>query len=102
MTVRRLPVIIVLLLLNVSALGADGEKLYTANACYTCHGPTGKEPILPTYPNIAGQNREYLVRQLQDIRSGARDNGQSAVMRGLMSNLGDEDIAAIADYLSKL
>ena len=83
------------------AVAADGEKLYAANACATCHGPTGNEPILPTYPKIAGQNREYLVRQMQDIKSGARDNGLSVAMRALVTNLSDDDIIAIADYLSK-
>ena len=91
------------LLMVVSlAVAAEGERLYAENACATCHGATGNEPILPTYPRVAGQNREYLVRQMQDIKSGARDNGQSVAMRALVTNLSDDDIVAIADYLSKL
>ncbi len=93
-----------ILLLAVSAgeVAADGKQLYTENACVACHGPTGNEPILPTYPKIAGQNREYLIRQMNDIKSGARDNGASIAMRGLVANLSDDDIVAIAEYLSKL
>lgn len=102
MTFRLILATVLLVVLGAPALAADGESLYTANACHTCHGPTGNEPILPTYPKIGGQNREYLVRQLQDIKSGERNNGQAIVMRGLMTNLSDDDIAAIADYLSKL
>ena len=91
-----------LLAISTSAVAADGERLYAANACATCHEATGNEPNLPTYPRSAGQNREYLVRQMQDIKSGARDNGQSVAMRALVTNLSDADIVAIADYLSKL
>ena len=91
-----------LLTCGTLAAAADGERLYAANACATCHGETGDEPLLPTYPRIAGQNREYLVRQMQDIKSGARDNGQSVAMRALVTNLSDDDIVAIADFLSKL
>ncbi len=91
-----------ILLLAVSAAAADGKKLYTENACAACHGPTGNEPIMPTYPKIAGQNREYLIRQMNDIKSGARDNGASVSMRGLLTNLSDDDIVAIAEYLGKL
>lgn len=91
-----------LLVLSASAAAADGEKLYNQKACAACHGPTGNEPILPTYPKIAGQNKEYLVRQMNDIKSGARDNGASIAMRGLTSDLDDDDIMAIAEFLSKL
>lgn len=94
--------IILLLATSVAALAADGKKLYAESACATCHGATGNEPILPTYPKVAGQNREYLIRQLNDIKSGARDNGASITMQGLMTNLSEDDITAIADYLSGL
>ena len=91
-----------ILLLAVSAAAADGKKLYTENACAACHGPTGNEPIIPTYPKVAGQNREYLIRQMNDIKSGARDNGGSVAMGALIANLGEDDIVAIAEYLSNL
>lgn len=88
--------------LSATAVAADGKALYAEKLCATCHGPTGNEPILPTYPKIAGQNREYLIRQMNDIKSGARDNGASIAMRGLVMNLSEKDIVAIAEYLNKL
>ena len=102
MSTKRTVAAVILLVIGGSVLGADGEALYTEKLCHTCHGATGNEPILPTYPKIAGQNREYLVRQIQDIKSGARDNAQSVAMRGLVTNLSDDEIVAIADFLSKL
>ena len=37
-----------------------------------------------------------------DIKSGARANGNSAAMKGVMGLVSDEEIKAIAEYLSKL
>lgn len=85
-----------------SVTAADGEKLYAEHGCAACHGPTGNEPIVATYPKIAGQNRKYLIRQMNDIKSGARDNGQSVAMGALMVDVGEDDIVAIAEYLSNL
>lgn len=99
---RTLLTALLLLAVNTAAVAADGEKLYAQKACATCHGPTGNEPILPTYPKIGGQNLDYLVRQMNDIKSGARDNGASVAMRVLINDLDDADIDAIAKYLSEL
>ncbi len=56
----------------------DGEALFNQRTCFTCHGKDGKTPILPAYPLIAGQNEEYILQQLKDIKSGARANGSAA------------------------
>ena len=53
----------------------DGEALYTERGCIYCHGPAGREPALPDYPKLDGQNEDYLVQQMKDIKSRARDNG---------------------------
>ena len=57
---------------------------------------------MPDYPKIAGQNAKYLERQMQDIKSGARANGNSAAMKGVMHLVSDAEIKAIAEYVSKL
>jgi cytochrome c len=94
--------LIATLCIAVNAAAANGKTLYAENACGSCHGPTGNEPIVSTYPKIAGQNKEYLIRQMNDIKSGARDNGASIAMRGLVANLDADDIIAIAEYLSSM
>ena len=93
--------IILFLAGSTTVMAADGEALYKGKACMTCHGAAGKEPIMPLYPKIAGQNKEYLIQQMQDIKSGKRSNGQSAVMKPMMTNVSDEEIIAIAEYLAK-
>jgi len=49
---------------------------------------------------LAGQNKDYLIRQFKDIRSGRRSNGAASTMSALVQNVTDQEIAAIADYLS--
>ena len=80
----------------------DGAKLYSEKTCNACHGPKGDKPLMPNYPKVAGQNAAYIEAQMKDIKSGARANGQSAAMKGVMHLVNDEEIKAIADYLSKL
>ena len=80
----------------------DGAKLYSEKTCNACHGPKGDKPLMPNYPKVAGQNAAYMEAQMKDIKSGARNNGQSAAMKGVMHLVNDEEIKAIADYLSKL
>jgi len=80
----------------------DGKKLYSEKTCNACHGPLGNKALMPDYPKIAGQNKAYIVKQMQDIKSGARANGNSAAMKGVMHLVSDAEIEAIADYVSKL
>ncbi|MDR2838444.1 MAG: cytochrome c [Azonexus sp.] len=80
----------------------DGAKLYAEKTCVACHGPKGDKPLLPNYPKIAGQNAAYMVEQMKDIKSGARNNGQTAAMKGVMGLVNDEEIKALADYIAKL
>jgi cytochrome c len=83
-------------------LAADGAELYKTKTCWSCHGKDANTPILPTYPKLAGQNADYAVQQMQDIKSGARSNGQTAAMKGVMHLVSDEEIKAIADWLATL
>ncbi len=79
-----------------------GASLYTAKGCTACHGADAKSPIAPAYPSIAGQTKEYLNQQMKDIKSGARSNGQSAAMKGIMAGVSDAEIEILAEYLSGL
>ena len=78
---------------------ADGAALYS-QTCASCHGATGAEPIMGTYPKIAGQNSDYLVQQMKDFKSGARTNAQSAVMKGMVAALSEDNMKQIADFLA--
>jgi len=69
-----------------------------AAACAGCHGTNGKA-IQAEYPNLAGQGAAYIVKQLQDYKSGAREN---ALMMPMASGLSDDDMADIAAYFESL
>jgi len=78
----------------------DGKQLYATKACAGCHGPDARSPVIPMYPRIAGQNTDYLYNQLRDIKDGSRSNGQSVVMKGIMTGVSDEEMRAIASWLA--
>jgi cytochrome c len=85
-----------------SAVALDGAALYKSKTCFSCHGQDAKTPIMPTYPKLAGQNADYAYNQMMDIKSGARNNGQTAAMKGIMATVSAEEAKAIADWLSSL
>lgn len=90
------------LVVSTPALALDGAKLYQEKTCWSCHGKDGKKTLTPQFPKIAGQNAAYAEAQMKDIKSGVRANGQSAAMKGVMDLVNEEEIKALADYLSKL
>jgi cytochrome c len=85
-----------------SAIALDGAELYKTKTCFSCHGKDAKTPILPMYPKIAGQSADYAYNQMMDIKSGARANGQTAAMKGIMHLVSEEEMRAIADWLATL
>ena len=93
-----------LMALGVSgaALAADGAELYKSKACFSCHGADANTPIMPLYPKLGGQNAQYAFNQMKDIKSGARANGQSAVMKGIVAGVSEEEMQAIAEWLATL
>lgn len=91
------------LVVAAPAFALDGAKLYQEKTCWSCHGKDAKTPLkgMP-YPKLAGQNPAYAEAQMKDIKSGARNNGQTAAMKGVMGLVNDEEIKAIAQYLGTL
>ena len=82
----------------VNALKPDllkGEASYSA-VCAACHGADGNSAIAVN-PKLAQQHPQYLVKQLQEFKSGQR---ASAIMSGMAATLSDGDIRNIAYWLS--
>jgi cytochrome c553 len=73
----------------------DGAALITA--CFACHGRDGVSESAEI-PNLAGQKKRYLVRQLQAFKSGERKND---LMSAVAAQLGDADIEALAALWSQ-
>lgn len=83
-------------LLSTSALAAgDADSGSTKVAvCAACHGAEGNSAA-GIYPNLAGQGEKYLLKQLEDVKSGARPILE---MTGMLAVFNDQDLADIAAY----
>ena len=73
---------------------AKGEATYSA-VCASCHGADGNSGS-PAYPKLAQQHPDYLVKQLQEFKSGKRAN---AIMSGMAASLSDEDMKNVAAWV---
>ena len=81
---------------DLATTGGLGRTL----ACNICHGEGLKG--LGEVPAIAGMSPLYVVRQLNDIKTGARGGTSAALMQATVVNLTEEDIVALAAYLASL
>jgi cytochrome c553 len=91
---------IFLLLLGTFSLGqalagANIEEL-VADRCATCHGAQGQSGS-PIFPSLAGQNREYIAKQLGDFKAGKR---VSDTMAPQVADLSADDFTALAVFFS--
>ena len=69
--------------------------------CQGCHGIEGWRTAFPEVykvPRIAGQHGEYLVKALQQYKSGERSHSS---MRAIAATLSDQDIADLAAFYAQ-
>jgi cytochrome c oxidase subunit 2 len=88
-----------------SADDARGRALY--DLCQQCHGPDGAGMEFALAPAIAGLDQWYIEAQLKHFRSGARGTNPDDVGGMRMHPMAqwlrrDEDITAVASYVSSL
>jgi cytochrome c553 len=96
-TMTKFLMIAAALALGTAAHAADpaaGKE--KAKVCAACHGENGVSQA-PDFPKLAGQYNDYIVRALNDYKSGARKN---PIMAGQVANLKKEDIEDLAAYFS--
>ncbi len=72
-----------------------GATTYGA-VCVSCHGVEGNSAIAAN-PKLSQQHPEYLVKQLQEFKSGKRKN---PVMQGIAASLSDDDMKNISFWVS--
>jgi cytochrome c553 len=71
-----------------------GEATFAV--CAACHAPDGNS-VIPVNPKLAQQHPEYLLKQLQEFKSGKRAN---PVMTGMAATLSDTDMKNVAYWVS--
>jgi cytochrome c553 len=74
---------------------AQGEAKFTA-VCAACHGADGNSGT-PANPKLAQQHPEYLVKQLQEFKSG---NRPSPIMQPMAAQLSEADMKNIAAWVT--
>lgn len=87
------------LLLPLSAAQAGdpqrGQEL--SQSCAACHQADGNS-VNPEWPKLAGQHPKYTTKQLQDYKSGRREN---ALMAGQVANLDEQDMRDLSAYFAE-
>jgi len=73
---------------------AKGEASYAI--CVACHAADGNSAIAAN-PVLAQQHPEYLVKQLQEFKSGKRND---PVMKGMAATLSDDDMRNVSAWLA--
>ena len=86
---------------NLYVNGNPATNLY---GCINCHGENGKgkSPNNSVFPVIGGQHKDYLVKQLNDFRSGVRSNDPAGMMGDIAKKMTDVEIDAVSEYLAGL
>ncbi|WP_104698025.1 MULTISPECIES: c-type cytochrome [unclassified Helicobacter] len=80
---------------------ADAPAVF--KKCQACHGPTGQKLAPGSKATIAGLSKEKLLEDLKGYKAGTADNGgNKKIMYAQMKNVSDEDIEALAEYISQL
>lgn len=83
---------------NVYASGNPAAGKKKTAVCSACHGKAGVSSN-PIWPNLAGQNAEYITKELHDFKAKRRTNPQ---MSPMAMTLSDSDIADVAAYYASL
>ncbi len=65
--------------------------------CVACHGQSGNDSLLPNVPKLGARGERYLLKQLQEIKSGVRN---VPLMAGMLNTMNDQDLADIAAYFN--
>jgi cytochrome c553 len=81
-------------------LSKKGAEAAAGRRCSSCHGDTfaGTKAVA----RLAGQREEYLVKALHDYKSSLRVGGGVAAMADVAYSLSEEEITALAHYLTHL
>lgn len=78
--------------------GVDGKAVY--GACAGCHGAQGEKKALNASAVIAGQSKDDLVMKIKGYKDGSYGGPMKASMASMVVNLDDDQIAAVAEYIS--
>ena len=82
------------------ATAPSGAKIFIV--CSSCHGAHAEKKALGKSQIIKGWSVEKITTALQGYKAGTYGGTMKAVMKGQASKLSDQDIQAVAKYISHL
>lgn len=85
------------LVISGTALAERSAETLVRESCMKCHGPTGQSSD-PTFPKLAGQNVDYLTRQMANFKTGVRTGKR---MKKQMATVTSAEMVALAQYFSQ-
>lgn len=102
MTIRVLFAGVTAFFIAGAACGANLEAgKEKAKPCAACHGADGNSAT-PDFPRLAGQHQDYLVKALNDYKTGARKNPIMAPQAAKLTTRDMEDLAAYFSHQAGL
>jgi len=81
----------------VTGDAAQAVEVLVERSCSGCHGMDGNSATAE-FPNLAGQQASYLLREMQDYKEGRRQN---EAMAPIMSALSTQDMQQLAAYFAR-
>ncbi|WP_428775852.1 c-type cytochrome [Vibrio sp.] len=97
---------LLLLAVAITSFSASAEQFgdpelgqMKAPSCVFCHGRNG-EATNPAYPNLKGQNAQYLYQSMKAYKNGERPGAYGEMMKGQLKNLNDEDLRDVASFFA--
>ncbi len=102
---KILPILAVVLIPATGSAGNQaiaGElmagKAKAEAACQVCHGLDGRA-VVPMAANLSGQQKQYIIAQLEAYRSGQRRHEQMSIIAKMLN---DDDIENVAEWYSSI
>lgn len=92
MSLRRLACLLAAGLLSVTPAAFAAKS----DSCAHCHGTDGNSSS-GAYPSLAGQTKEYLIKQINAFRNGERQNSMMSPAARVLS---EADVADVAEYFN--
>ena len=74
------------------------------DACVGCHGADGRGDAKSgaLIPKIAGQHKQYVIKQFEDFRTARRNTDPTGIMANIGKHLQPDELEAVVDYVAGL
>jgi cytochrome c553 len=72
-------------------------NIIISGSCFICHGPTGHLST-ELVPKLAGQNADYIARQLANYKNGTRVSKEMAEMSAKLTS---DEMLALGKFFEK-